>query len=91
MRDVNQVAAQTPDDRSEFEITFRRGFRLGQRNRVKVRRELADLADLFRGSDQEILILAVEPAERAYDVAGISPNAKIGHSPDVNADFHDVI
>jgi len=91
VRDMNDVTMQPAYDGAEFKVALGRGFRLEQRNCVKIGGERPDLPYFFRGSYQEILILPVKPAKGSNYISGVGSYAEIRHAPDINPDLHDVI
>ncbi len=55
---------------------------------MKIRRQRADLRHFFRRADQEVLALAIQPAQRPHDIAGVGADAELRHAPDVDGDSH---
>ena len=55
---------------------------------VKVGRQRTDLRHFLRRPDQEVLALAIQPAQRPDNIAGVSANAELSHPPDVDGDSH---
>src|SRR5580704_4441212 len=85
---VYQIAAQALERCAKFAIAAQRSFRRGQWNRLKIERQSADLFNFAWRPDKKILILAIQPSQRAHDISEIGTDAELGHPPDVDRDLH---
>ena len=83
-----QVAIQPLQSGTELAVSPDGTLGREQRDGLKVWREDADFFHLGRRSDQSVLILLVEPAQRAHHIADVGADAKIPHPPDVDGDLH---
>src|ERR1700687_594062 len=86
--DMDQVAIQSLQRIAELTIPPKRTLSAKQRNRLEVWRQSANFINLGRRPDQKILVLVVEPAERANHITDVGAHAKLGHPPYVDGDSH---
>ena len=59
-----------------------------QRDRLKVGRQRADLRYFLWGTDQEIFVREIQPAQRPHHIASVRAHAELGHPPNINGDLH---
>jgi hypothetical protein len=90
MRYVHQVAAQAADHFLALNVSAE-GVGSKHLDELKVLRQLADFADLFRRAQQKILVVAIEPGQCADNVAGIRTDAELVHPANVDGNLHAVI
>jgi hypothetical protein len=88
---VHHVAMQPFDDGAKFKVAFGCAVRLQQRHTLEIRRQRSDLRYCLRRTDQEILVGAIEPAQRTHDIPGVGANPKFCDPPDINRDLHEMI
>src|SRR6202140_3366383 len=86
--DMDEVAIQSLQCVAEPTIPLNGTLSAKQRNRLEVWRQRADFLDLGRRPDQKILVLVVEPAQRADHITDVGAHAKLGHPPYVDGDSH---
>src|ERR1700687_829202 len=86
--DMDEVAIQSLQCVAELTIPLNGTLSGKQGNRLEVWRQRADFLDLGRRPDQKILVLVVEPAQRANHITDIGSHAKLGHPPYVDGDSH---
>ncbi len=54
----------------------------------EVCRKVFDTAELAGNSQQEVLVILIQPRQRPYGVAGIGPNAKLADAADIDGYAH---
>src|ERR1700730_7622457 len=86
--DMRQVAIQSLHRIAELTIASKGTLSAKQWNRLEVWRQSANFINLGRRPDQKILVLVVEPAQRANHITDIGAHAKLGHPPYVDGDSH---
>src|ERR1700674_2814684 len=85
---MHQITIQTLENGATFEVPFRGGPVVQQRDRLKVWRERIDLRYLLRRTDKKIFIRVIQPAQRPHHIPRVSAYAELGHPPDINGDLH---
>ena len=88
MRDVSEIAAQALHDRPEFKIALGGPVAFEQGDGMKVGWQRADFSYFFRRANEEILILAVKPAQRPHHISRVGTNAELRHATDVDGNLH---
>ena len=88
LRDVHQVAAQSIQNFAKFKIALGLRVTLKQRYSLKIRRQVTNLLHSCRGPDEEVLVMVVQSSKCSYNVANVSANTELGHSPDINGHLH---
>ena len=88
LRDVHQVAAQSIQNFAKFNLVLGLRVTLKQRYSLKIRRQVINLLHSCRGPDEEVLVIVVQSSKCAYNIADVSANTELGHSPDINGHLH---
>ena len=84
---MHQIATQAPEHRSALHVSAK-GVGRRQRNRFEILRQLANLSNFLRRTEQEVLVFVVELRQCANDVAGVSADAEFVDPPNVEGNPH---
>lgn len=87
MRHVYQIAIQPFQDRAAVHLSAE-SFAGWQWNVLEILRQLSDLCNFGRRTEQEIFILPIELGQRTDDVPGVGSHAKFVDPANVDGDLH---
>jgi hypothetical protein len=88
---MNQITMQSLENSATMHVAFGGATVVQQRDGLKIGGKQANLRYFLRRAHKEIIVRSIQPAQRPDYIARVGADAKLGHAPDIDRDFHGVI
>ena len=88
---MHQITIPSLENAATFQVALRGATVVQQRDVLKIGRKRADFRHFLRRTNKKIFAGVIQSAERPDHVARVGADAKLGHAPDIDGDFHGVI
>jgi hypothetical protein len=86
---VNEIAFVAAENLPQAQPPSHRVHRLGETDLVKIGRQIAHFTNSVSFTNQQVIVLPIDFAERSHYVPNVGSNAEVTDGPYVDSDAHD--
>ena len=90
MRHMNQIDILAPQRQRDRDLVSPEPMTFGLIELLEVCGQRPKLMKIPMRPDQQVLVLAVDPSEIAYQIPDVGPHSELVDFPDVNGDAHGI-